>query len=203
MYQPPLFRESDTARLHALIDAHPFGTLIVPDANGALEIAHLPFLLDRNPTPLGRLRVHVAIANPIWKLAAARPAVAIFQGPDAYVSPTWYEKPNEQVPTWNYAVVHAHGQASIMQPADLRQFVSDLTAANEPPGDRSWHLDNLNPALSTRLLDQIVGLTIQIDRLEGKFKLSQNRSPADRARVKNALTARGSTELAKLMNHVP
>src|SRR5688572_28710499 len=126
MYTPELFRERDTGRLHDLIDANPFGMLLAR-ADGTVEIAHVPFVLDRDAAPSGRLRVHVARANPIWKLAAAgRPLVAVFSGPHAYVSASWYEAPLEQVPTWNYAVVHAHGRAAgPMAKDELRELLAD------------------------------------------------------------------------------
>jgi transcriptional regulator len=199
MYLPPLFREPDTSRLHDLIQAHPFGTLVIPSENGSVEIAHAPFVLDRDPAPLGQLRVHVAMRNPVWKLAAERPVTAVFHGPDAYVSASWYEKPREQVPTWNYAVVHAHGRAAVMPPAELRRLLTDLTAIHEKDVVNPWSLESLDAALVDRLVQEIVGLTITIERLEGKFKLSQNRSVADRARVREALAAGGAREIAELM----
>jgi transcriptional regulator len=199
MYLPPLFREPDQSRLHDLIDAHPFGTLIVPDEAGSVEIAHVPFVLDRDPPPLGQLRVHVASQNPIWKLSRSRPVIAVFHGPDAYVSASWYEKPQEQVPTWNYAVVHAHGRAAVMPAAETRRLVADITSIHEKDAGHPWRMEILDPALVERLLPQIVGLTIPIERLEGKFKLSQNRSERDRTRVQAALAARGRQELVRLM----
>jgi transcriptional regulator len=200
MYLPPLFREKDPARLHDLIDAHPFGTLIVPGEDGGLEIAHVPFVLDRDPAPLGQLRVHVAAVNPMWRLAASRPVVALFQGPDAYVSASWYEKPREQVPTWNYAVVQAHGRvAEVMTAAETRRLLGDLTAIHEKSEEDRWRPENLEKELMDKLLQQIVGLTIPIARMEGKFKLSQNRSETDRTRVRTALAGRGERDMVRLM----
>lgn len=202
MYTPPLFRELNPARLHDLIDAHPFGTLVVPGGEAGVEFAHVPFVLDRHPEPWGQLRLHVALANPIWKLAVSRPVVALFHGSDAYISANWYEKPQEQVPTWNYAVVHAHGRATVMPPEETRRLVIDLSAIHEGDPAAAWRLENLNEAFAERLLQQIVGLTITIERLDGKFKLSQNRSAADRARVRSELTRLGGAaalEMAAMM----
>lgn len=192
MYNPKAFRETDTRRLHDLIDAHPFGMLVVPGESD-VEIAHVPFLLDRGAGPLGTLRLHVSRANPVWRAAAGgRPVVAVFRGPDAYVSASWYESPSEQVPTWNYAVVHAHGRAAEpMATEELRRLLADLAAAHESAERNPWRMEIVRPGLVAELLEEIVGLSIPVERLDGKFKLSQNRSAEDRARVRRALAARG------------
>lgn len=192
MYDPPAFRETDPRRLHDLIEAHPFGMLVAPGESGP-EIAHVPFLLDRGAGPLGTLRVHVARANPVWRAATAgRPVTAVFRGPDAYVSASWYESPSEQVPTWNYAVVHAHGRADGPMAADeLRRFLADLAAAHESGETDPWTLDRVRPQIVEELLAEIVGFRVQVERLDGKFKLSQNRSDEDRERVRRALARRG------------
>src|SRR5262245_58942503 len=111
MYLPRVFESTDRALICELIHAYSFATLVVARAAGDLEIAHLPFVFDSEVGPHGRLRAHVAVANPISELVVAgASATVIFQGPHAYVSPSWYEKPTEQVPTWNYAVIHARGR---------------------------------------------------------------------------------------------
>jgi len=193
MYSPESFRERDVVRLFDLIDAHPFGMLVVPDDDGAPEIAHVPFLLDRGAGAFGRLRFHVARANPVWRAAAAlRPVVAVFRGPDAYVSAGWYEHPRRQVPTWNYVVVHAHGRvAAPMTKDETRRLVADLAAVHESGSRTPWRIDAADAALVDRLLDEIVGLSFEVARLDGKFKLSQNRSDEDRRRVRRGLTERG------------
>lgn len=207
MYTPRVFAEPDRERLLALIEQHPFGLLIVADGQPGLELSHLPFLLDRGRGgEPDRLRVHVARSNPVWRraLGAAHAVTAVFSGPDAYVSPRWYEQPREQVPTWNYAVVHAHGRAQ--GPAsreELRGLLERLAAQHESgAGADAWTLATLEPRLREELLEQIVGFTVTIERLEGKYKLSQNRSAADHAGVIRGLTARGSPadlEMAALM----
>jgi transcriptional regulator len=198
MYLPRTFREDDRDHLHDLIAAHSFGTLIVPHEDG-LEISHLPFVLDRE---IGRLRTHVARTNPIWQKAIAAPSVvAVFQGPHGYVSARWYEHPERQVPTWNYAVVHAHGRAEGPIPRDaLRALLDDLVAIHEHDAPAPWSAAELEPAFVDGLMEGIVGLSIRIDRLEGKFKLSQNRSAADQQRVMDALEKRGSEDDQQMLS---
>ncbi|HSN99663.1 MAG TPA: FMN-binding negative transcriptional regulator [Candidatus Nanopelagicales bacterium] len=206
MYTPSLFREADVARLFDIIEAHPFGTLVAQTQVGGLEISHLPFLFDRDAGPRGELRFHVARANPIWRAAIdGGQVVTIFSGPHAYVSPRWYERPNEQVPTWNYAVVHVHGRVEgPLDPEETRSLLEAMVARYEArPGNPSpWSMGELDPAHAEQLVAGIVGLTIRIDHLEGKFKLSQNRDPVDRDRVIDSLAARGGPddmEVARLM----
>ncbi|WP_063796496.1 FMN-binding negative transcriptional regulator [Chondromyces crocatus] len=233
MYTPSLFREVDQARLFEVIEANSFGTLVAQTQAGGLEISHLPFLLDREVGTRGRLRFHVARANPIWRAALdGGQVVSVFQGPHAYVSPRWYERPHEQVPTWNYAVVHVHGRVEgPLEPMEVRQLLDDMVVhyeseAGEPPGElrelrgareprfggwgkgngagegAPWRMADLDPGFVESLVGGIVGLSIHIDHLEGKFKLSQNRAPTDRRRVMEALSARGEPadlEVLRLM----
>jgi transcriptional regulator len=193
MYLPKIFQEPEPARIHAFIKAHSFGALIVTGADGALEIAHLPFLLDTQTGPHGRLRAHVARANPIWKLAAeGRPATVVFSGPHGYVSARWYEHPDKQVPTWNYMVVHAQGRLEApMDRSELWALLDELASFHEHGAPQPWRMERLEESLREDLLGAIVGLSLPIDRLEAKFKLSQNRSPEDRARVIRAFQERG------------
>jgi transcriptional regulator len=192
MYNPALFRVADPARLHDVVEAYPFGMLVAPAPDG-LEVAHVPFVLDRGAGPHGTLRFHVARANPVWRAAlAAREVLIVFRGPDAYVSASWYEKPHEEVPTWNYAVVHAHGRAAgPMTKDELRRLLADIAARHET-GEDAWRIDRLDPAFVDELLGQIVGVSVEIARLDGKFKLSQNRSDEDRRRVRDALALRAT-----------
>jgi transcriptional regulator len=201
VHTPSLFREADQARLHEFIEAHCFGALVAQSPGGALEISHIPFQLDREVGAFGRLRCHVARTNPIWRAALDGGAVvAIFSGPSAYVSAGWYERPEEQVPTWNYAVVHVHGRAEGPMPeGDLRKLLDDMAEVHERGQAQPWRVDALPPRLAENLMGGIVGLSIRIDHLEGNFKLSQNRSPTDRRRVMEALTARGSPDDLELL----
>ena len=193
MYQPPAFREEDPARLRALIDRFSFAMVIVATASGVVEIAHVPVVFDGE-----RLRFHVAMANAIWRAALKTGRVTVvFSGPHAYVSASWYEHPTQQVPTWNYAVVHAHGTPSRLDDDALLALLDDLTKANEPKG--AWQMGALDPKVRDDLVRAIVGLEVSITRLEGKLKLSQNRSPVDHARVIEAFRERGETDLVSLM----
>lgn len=187
MYAPSHFAETRLDTLHALIAAHPLGTLVTHGAAG-LAADHIPFEIGA-PTPaapFGTLRAHVARANPLWRQAGSD-VLAVFQGPSAYVSPSLYaEKPvsGKVVPTYNYAVVHAHGTlAAIEEPAWILALLERLTARHESARAAPWSVDQAPPAYIAALLQAIVGIEIPLARLEGKWKLSQNRPPADQAAV--------------------
>jgi transcriptional regulator len=193
MYIPKHFEQNDETALLDFIDAHSFGTLITT-VDGAPFASHVPFLVDRVAR---RLFCHVARANPQWQQIAAVPSVlAIFAGPHGYISPTWYVDPG--VPTWNYAVVHVHGDARCNEDAvHTRRHVEALAAKFERGSDAPWV-----PNYDVRRLAGIVGIEIGITALEGKFTLSQNRSAADRAAVIARLESSERDEdaaLAKLM----
>ncbi len=203
MYLPNHFREEDPKALHELIRRHGFGTLIAT-VEGALEIAHLPFLIDPDAGPHGTLIAHVARANPIRQaFDGATEAIAVFQGPDAYVSPDWYQN-RVAVPTWNYAVVHAHGRPVALDEAALTRFLERLSAEHEQrlAPKRPWTIDKLPEAMFGGLKKAIVGFAMPIQRIEGKFKLSQNRQAPDRLGVIGALEAlpgEGRAGIAQLM----
>ncbi len=187
MYSPSHFEEKRLAVLHALIAAHPLGTLVRHGAAG-LEADHVPFEIAA-PTaqaPWGTLRAHVARANPLWRQGGAE-ILAVFQGPSAYVSPSLYEeKPvsGKVVPTWNYAVVHAHGVLrAIEEPAWILALLGRLTDRHEGARAAPWAVHDAPPAFIDTLLASIVGIEIPLGRLEGKWKMSQNRSGADQAAV--------------------
>ncbi|WP_437671968.1 FMN-binding negative transcriptional regulator [Sorangium sp. So ce131] len=204
MYSPRLFVETDRERVLDIMEGYSFGCLMVTEEHGGVEIAHLPFVIDRDAGAWGRLRVHMARGNRIWKLATeGRPVVAVFSGPHGYVSPRWYEQPTRQVPTWNYAVVHAHGRAAgPMSRDELVKLVDDLAAIHERGAAEPWSTGKLDEGVLEGLVQGIVGFSIDIERVEAKFKLSQNRSPADHARVARALEERGKPddlEMARLM----
>jgi transcriptional regulator len=187
MYQPSHFEETRLDALHTLIEAHPLGTLVTHGAAG-LDADHIPFEIAA-PTPgapFGTLRAHVARANPLWRHGGAG-VLAVFQGPSAYVSPSLYlEKPvsGKVVPTYNYAVVHAHGVLrAVEDPAWILALLERLTARHESARAASWSVRDAPPAYIEALLQAIVGIEIPLDRLQGKWKLSQNRPPADQAAV--------------------
>ena len=176
MYTPPAFR-ADEAAAWEIAEAWPFGLLL-----GGLDATPLPWLVDR----AGRLRGHLAIGNPA---AVDGPAAVIFSGPDAYVSPTWYGSPADHVPTWNYVVARAVGVLRRLDAGETRQVVLDLTERFEP----EWRP---TPAVLDALTRGIVGIELVVERFEAKLKLSQNRSPEDRARVQAALASSGPREQA-------
>ncbi|MGA0025338.1 MAG: FMN-binding negative transcriptional regulator [Burkholderiales bacterium] len=195
MYQPAAFREERVAVMHDLIRAHPLATLVT-HAGGALEVNHLPLLIDPEPAPFGTLRGHMARANPLWRQAhAGFEALAVFQGPQAYVTPSWYPSKRETgkvVPTWNYAVVHAYGPLVIHDdPVWLRNLVSRLTDQQEASLAQPWGISDAPADYIEQMLRAIVGIEIPVARIEGKWKVSQNRSAADRSTVAAALEARG------------
>lgn len=195
MYQPAAFREERIEVMHALIRSHPLATLVTQAAD-TLEANHLPLLIDAEPAPLGTLRGHVARANPLWRqLHEGHEALAVFQGPQAYVTPSWYPAKRETgkvVPTWNYAVVHARGSLVVHDDrAWLRDLVSNLTDRQEAPLAQPWGVGDAPADYIEQMLGAIVGIEIRITRLEGKWKVSQNRGAADREGVVAGLMERG------------
>ncbi|CAD5374616.1 Transcriptional regulator [Rubrivivax sp. A210] len=183
MYQPAHFRQEDGAALVALMQAHPLAALVsVQDGEPTAD--HIPLQYDEAAQVL---RGHVARANPLWRAAAGQPVLAIFRGAQAYVSPSWYPSKAEHhkvVPTWNYAVVHAHGRLRAVDDAPwLHELVSGLTARHETGRPTPWAVGDAPADFIQQMLAAIVGIEIAVERLEGKFKLSQNKSAADRAGV--------------------
>src|SRR5262249_30848142 len=161
-------------------ERYPFGTLIVPGT--PTDVTHLPFLLDSARGERGTLVAHVARANPIWRVFdGSLPVLAIFHGPHGYVSPAWYTSRNA-VPTWNYVVVHVHGTPRLLETEDRRRKALEaLVEVYEAGRPDPWSIDELPSATFSELSQAIVAFEIPIDRLEGKFKLSQNREHEDRA----------------------
>jgi len=189
MYIPSHFREQDERVLAEFIAAHAFGTLVTIE--GAAPFAsHLPFLHDREAATL---QCHVARGNPQWQHVAANPEVLVmFQGPHAYVSPTWYAGPG--VPTWNYTAVHVYGRARVVDDAAATgRHVERLAARFEQGSAAPWA-----PSYDPKMLKGIVGIEIRISEIQGKFKLSQNRSAEDRARVAARLESSGTHNDAAL-----
>jgi transcriptional regulator len=193
IYVPAAFKQADRDALHALIESFAFATLISPDAEDP-TITHLPLLLDRARGANGTLIGHVARGNPQWRKMQERPGVlAIFHGPHAYVSPSWYGV-HPSVPTWNYAVVHARGTARVIEDAAaLEAIVRRLVETYENSRAVPWRM-TLPEDYQRGMIGGIVGFEIEIAELTGKFKLSQNRIPADRQKVAEALEAGGAEE---------
>ncbi len=202
VYCPETFAETRLDVLHELIRAHPLGTLVTA-RGGALEADHIPFLLDADRGVHGTLRGHVARSNPLCKrLNDPAEALIVFQGPQCYISPSWY--PSKQadgkvVPTWNYAVVHAYGPArTIDDTAWLRELVTALTVTHEATRSTPWKVSDAPREYIDRMICQIVGIEIPITRAQGKWKVSQNRSPADRIGVTAGLHAEASERCAAM-----
>ena len=192
MYVPPAFREEDLAALHGVIREARLANLVTATAEG-LVATPLPLFLVPEEGPYGTLYGHLARANPQWKLPAAGDAMALFAGPDAYVSPSWYPSKQEHgkvVPTWNYVAVHAYGPAEFFEDTGrLLDAVTRLTDRHERSRPEPWAVTDAPEAFVSSQLRGIVGLRLPITRIEGKRKMSQNRSAEDRAGVAAGLAA--------------
>jgi transcriptional regulator len=202
MYMPQQFEESRPEVLHELIRSHPFGTLVVA-TQSELHANHLPFLLDPTRGPYGTLRGHVARANPVWKhLGGPLESIAIFQGAHAYITPNWYpskKADGKVVPTWNYAAVHAYGQARAIEDRTwLLDLVTQLTVEHESAQAAPWRVADAPAQYIEQMLRAIVGIEMPIARLQGKWKVSQNRVQADRLGVVAGLEAQ-ATEQSRAM----
>jgi transcriptional regulator len=197
MYRPNAFDELRPEPLHELIAGYPLG-LLVRGGDPGPQADVLPWLLEPGPTLAGTLVGHVARANPLWREAAGREVLVVFQGPQAYVSPGWYASKAEHgkvVPTWNYAMVQARGTLQAQEdPQAVLGIVSRLTGRHEAGRKLPWKVSDAPPGFVEGLLQAIVGVRIPLDSLVGKFKLSQNRPAADRAGVCEGLKADGGDE---------
>jgi transcriptional regulator len=205
MYLPKHFEQTDAQALHALMRGYPLATLVsVQDGEPTAD--HVPLAFD---AATNTLRGHVARANPLWRVAAGQPVLAVFTGPQAYVSPSWYPSKSEThkvVPTWNYTVVHAHGELHVVDDAPwLHALVTRLTAHHEAPQAAPWAVGDAPADYVQQMLRAIVGIQIPVQRLLGKWKISQNRSEPDRLGVAAGL-AQGPAEaqaMAGLMRSDP
>ena len=201
MYTPKSYREERLEVLHALMAAHPLGALVRMGEDG-LCADHLPFEIAP-PTPdapFGILRAHVARANPLWRTDGVDTMV-IFQGPQAYITPAWYaekELSGEEVPTFDYAVVHAHGKLKVIdEPAWLLDFLTRLTNRHEADQPQPWQVGDAPPAYIDKLLKAIAGIEIPLARLEGKWKMEQKNSLQDRMRVAHELSRTSMPESSR------
>jgi transcriptional regulator len=203
MYQPPAFREDRPEVQHALIRAHPLGLLITAGPAGLL--ANLfPFLLDAEGAQMGTLRLHMARANPQWReLERSEECLVVFQGPQDYVTPSWYASKRETgkvVPTWNYVTVHAWGKPRVMNDDGwLRRQIEDLTNSREAQRTEPWLVSDAPDDFVAMQMRAIVGIEIPIMRIEGKWKMSQNRPEADRAGVIAGFRETGDEAIAALV----
>jgi transcriptional regulator len=204
MYQPPHFREDRVAVQHGLIRQFPLGLLVTAGPGGLLANP-APFVLYEDEGERGLLRVHLARANPqLRELAAVSECLVVFQGPQEYVTPSWYATKRETgkvVPTWNYATVHVHGRPTVIEDAAwLRRQVDDLTAMAEGYRPAKWQVDDAPADFVTAQLKGIAGVEIPIDRIEGKWKVSQNRPVADREGVVEGLRSESREAMATLVD---
>jgi transcriptional regulator len=202
MYVPKHFEERDVGVLHALIRSHPLGTWVTA-ADGALVVNHVPFFVDSSQGPYGTLIGHVARANPIWKSFSTDIAsVVVFQGPQTYITPSWYPSKHahgKAVPTWNYAVVHAHGSPRAIEDKDwLLSHVTQLVDLHEAERAVPWSVSDAPADYISTMLAAIVGIEIPISAIEGKWKTSQNRALPDKLGTIAGLHERGD-ENAKQM----
>ncbi|HEX5840925.1 MAG TPA: FMN-binding negative transcriptional regulator [Pseudomonas sp.] len=193
MYSPTAFRQDDLSELHRQILDCRLATVVSQGASG-LQASHLPLLLEPDEGQFGTLYGHFARANPQWRdLADGAEALVIFQGPEAYISPSWYPAKAEHgkvVPTWNYIAVHAQGRAEVFEDAErLLQLVSRLSERHEAGRAQPWAVSEAPRDYIDGMLRAIVGFALPIEHLQGKWKLGQNRSAADQAGVREGLAA--------------
>lgn len=197
MYNPAHFEEPDTRRLHALMRAHPLASWSTLHRDGqSLIVNHVPFMVDEARGELGTLLCHVARANPVWRdFSPAVPSVIAFQSAEHYISPSWYPSKREHgkvVPTWNYAVVHAQGIPQVHEDkAWLAAFLQRLTNTHEAALPMPWQMSDAPDDYLDKMLNAIVGIEIPITSLQGKLKLSQNRSEEDKRGVVAGLQQQG------------
>jgi transcriptional regulator len=191
MYLPKHFEERDPERLRSLIQRHPLGALVTATESG-LDANHIPFLFADTASGAQQLHGHIARANPLWReVVRDATALVIFQGPESFISPSWYPSKRENasvVPTWNYAVVHVHGVLRCVDdPAWVRSHVEALTREHEGKRDAPWAVTDAPADFIEKMVTAVVGIEISITRLVGKWKVGQNRSISDRIGVVEAL----------------
>lgn len=204
MYTPSQFRVEDTAQAHALMRRNPFAVMVSSGSDG-LVASHLPLLVRAEPAPLGSLVGHMARANRHWRELEDREVMVVFNGAHAYVSPNFYARPDDNVPTWSYAAVHAYGRAEVFEDrARLRALLGDLVAEFETGLERPWGLAGVEDKVD-RLLGAITGFEIRIERLEAKLKVGQNRDRDDRVSAEAILAKlpdEGSRQIAAWMREL-
>lgn len=197
MYIPTQFEQPDVEVMHELIRNRPLATLVTLGANG-INANHIPLHLAEMPEPFGVLRGHIARANPLWRdLAADVETLAIFHGPDAYISPSWYatkQETDKVVPTWNYAVVHAYGTLRIIDDAVwVRAQLEALTQQHEAAFPEPWAVSDAPEDFTEKLLGAVVGIEMVITRLTGKWKVSQNQPLQNQLSVIQGLNGSGQS----------
>jgi transcriptional regulator len=202
MYNPPAFKEEDLNRQHQLIRDHPLGLLISSGADGP-QASPLPFHLVLEGSPFGCLHGHLSRANPHWKSLDGHEVLVVFQGNNAYVTPSWYPAKSEHgkvVPTWNYVMVQVRGTVRVIGDHEwLRRQITRLTHDHETPRSEPWHVTDAPASFVDAQINRIIGLVIEIRQIEGKWKVSQNRSAADRRGVVAGFTESGDAAMASLV----
>lgn len=191
MYIPRFNQETRPDIIHPLIESHPLATLVTMSTSGLIA-THLPMVIHRGEGPSGTLRGHISRANPQWReLNPAVEALAIFTGPEHYITPSWYPEKSEDgkvVPTWNYAVVHAYGHITLVEdPAWLLTHLKSLVTQHESSFEHPWKVTDAPEDYIASQMRGIIGIELPIRRLEGKWKVSQNRSEGDRQAVAHGL----------------
>lgn len=200
MYTPSHFVNQDLGGLHAMMRRHPFA-LLVTHHGGKTHLTHLPFHLLASQGPRGTLEAHLGAMNPHCEaIAAGAASTVVFQGPDAYVSPRWYVDPAKNVPTWNYVAIHVHGTPQpVTEPARLLEMIGRLTDEHEAYIEAPWSIREAQ-AHAEHLAKHILGFELPIRELEGKFKLSQNRSDGDRAGVLREFAKLRRDDVAEMLD---
>ena len=204
MYLPPHFAETRPEELHRILREHPLGMLVTHSERG-IDANHIPFEFDLDKGPNGTLLAHIARANPLWvDFRSGADVMVVFRGVEGYISPNWYPSKHEthrQVPTWNYEVVHVHGRLRIVDDEQfIRGVVARLTRQHEATEPRPWKMGDAPKDYMDDMLSKVVGIEVEIVRLEGKRKLSQNREPRDIQSAVTELERRHQAGLAATMS---
>ncbi|WP_291935400.1 FMN-binding negative transcriptional regulator [Limnohabitans sp.] len=203
MYIPAHFLIQNPQDIHTIIREHPLGALVTLGPQG-LDANHIPFEFDPNHGAHGLLTAHVARANPVWQQCQdGADVLVIFRGNESYISPNWYPSKHEThrlVPTWNYEVVHVHGRLTVMDEEKfVRRVVARLTREHEASEPRPWKMGDSPPEYIAQMLKAVVGIQVEIQRIEAKAKLSQNREARDRLNAADTLLTKGAEALGKAM----
>lgn len=205
MYIPKHFEQPSIEAMHELMVASPFVTLVTLGTDGLCG-NHIPMELHKEPQPYGTLVGHVARANPVWQISNGKEAMVIFQGPNAYITPSWYPSKAETgkvVPTWNYAVVHAHGIVRVINdPQWVKAHIEKLTNHQEASFAHPWAVSDAPSDYTEKLFGGVVGIEIAITKLVGKWKVSQNRPEPDKAGVVTGLRSLGISEASQMAEFV-
>lgn len=206
MHIPKVFQEKNIETLHLMIKSHSLGAWIT-SMDDELEVNHIPFILEPSSGEYGVLRGHVNKANPVWKLLfSIKKSVVIFQGPQAYISPSWYpskEEHGKAVPTWNYVVVHVHGTPRAIEDKEwLLDHLNSLTNEHESDQEEPWQVSDAPADYIQQMLGGIVGIEIAIDKIVGSWKTSQNKQQSDLSGIVTGLNKRKDSQSIEMASYV-